>query len=134
MSVVVDTNVVAYFVLGTTPYRAEAAAFWRRADAPVAPASWEAELVNVIWCTVRAGVIDSGEGLDRLRLARALDVESVPVRNLWDGALARATSRDHPAYDTLFVELAARTGTLLATFDRGLLTRFPEVARRPRDL
>ena len=134
MRIVVDTNVVAYFVLGTVPFRDEASAFWRKVDAPVAPASWEAELVNVVWLAVRAGVIDTGEGLDRLRLARTLDVEPVPVRGLWDGALARAVSHDHPAYDTLFVELAAREGVPLATFDRGLLARFPKLARRPGDL
>jgi len=38
------------------------------------------------------------------------------------------------AYDTLFVELAARSGCPLATFDAAVLRAFPEIARRPRDL
>jgi predicted nucleic acid-binding protein len=39
-----------------------------------------------------------------------------------------------PVYDTLFVELAARTGCPLVTFDKAVLRAFPEIARRPRDL
>jgi predicted nucleic acid-binding protein len=37
-------------------------------------------------------------------------------------------------YDTLFVELAARTACPLVTFDKALLTAFPEHAVRPRVL
>ena len=37
-------------------------------------------------------------------------------------------------YDTLFVELAARTGCPLLTFDNVLLKPSPDIAIRPRDL
>jgi predicted nucleic acid-binding protein len=37
-------------------------------------------------------------------------------------------------YDTLFVELAARSACPLLTFDKGVLKAFPDIARRPRDL
>jgi hypothetical protein len=37
-------------------------------------------------------------------------------------------------YDTLFVELAARTKCPLVTFDKAVLKAFPEIALRPRDL
>ena len=131
MTVVVDTNVAAYHLLGTEPFREEASAFWQRVDAPIAPASWEAELANVIWLAARAEVFDAGEALLKLRLARGLDVEMVPVRSLWDGALARAVARNHPVYDTLFVELAAREAAPLVTFDQKLLELHPEVACRP---
>jgi hypothetical protein len=36
--------------------------------------------------------------------------------------------------DTLFVELAARTGCPLLTFDKDLIKAFPDIAIRPRDL
>jgi predicted nucleic acid-binding protein len=53
---------------------------------------------------------------------------------LWAGAVSRALAADHPAYDTLFVELAVRESTPLATFDQKVLQRFPDVARRPAAL
>lgn len=44
----------------------------------------------------------------------------------------RATAANHPAYDTVFVELAVRLRKPLVTFDQGLLRRFPDRAIRPR--
>ena len=134
MTVVVDTNVIAYLLLDTEPFRDEVHAFWASHDDVCAPASWEAELVNVIWLAVRAGVIDRDAGLEKLRLARALGIRSEPVSGLWEGALVRAVHADHPAYDTLFAELAVRIGAPLTTFDKRLLERFSEIARRPGTL
>jgi predicted nucleic acid-binding protein len=46
----------------------------------------------------------------------------------------RAVSSGVSVYDTLFVELASRSGCPLVTFDKAVLSAFPEIARRPRDL
>jgi hypothetical protein len=48
--------------------------------------------------------------------------------------LTRAVDSDAAVYDTLFVELAAQRSLFPATFDKNLLTTFPEIARRPRSL
>ena len=48
MRVVVDTNVLAYYLLKTEPFVDELRGFWRRVEAAHAPASWEAELANVL--------------------------------------------------------------------------------------
>jgi predicted nucleic acid-binding protein len=134
LNVVVDTNVVAYYLLRTEPFVEECRAFWRRTREVAAPSSWQSELANVFWLAIRAGVFDLTQGTERLRIARELGVSSVPVNHLWEGALARAASTDHPAYDTLFVELAHRLNRPLATFDESVLRLFPDVAKRPRDL
>lgn len=134
MRVVVDTNVIAYFLLGTEPFRRECVRFWSAVKEPLAPASWEAEITNVLWMAVRMGVINLPDALDKLRLADSLGVNSEPVSNLWEGALARAVSSGLAAYDTVFVELAVREGTRLATFDEKVLKAFPRVAKRPRAL
>jgi len=134
VSIVVDTNVVAYNVLGTRPHRDECAALLRGRRELVALASWEAELVNMVWLAARHAVIDGAEGLERLRLASTLGIRSVAPSTLWQGALARAVAHEHPAYDTLFVELAVREGTRLATFDERLLELFPRIACRPGEL
>jgi predicted nucleic acid-binding protein len=128
---VVDTNVVAYFLLDTEPFQEECTRFWRALDEAIAPASWEAELTNVLWMAARQKVVDLEGALRRLDLARALGVRSVPVPSLWHGALARAHSSGIAAYDTLFIELAEREDLPFATFDGPVLTAFPDIAKRP---
>jgi len=134
VSVVVDTNVIAYYLLGTEPFRKESVTFWHEAKDVWAPASWEIEFTNTVWLSVKAGVLDPEEALERLRLAAQLRITSVPVSELWQGSLSRAINSNHPAYDTVFVELAARLRCPLATFDRRVLAKFREIAVRPAAL
>ncbi len=134
MRVVVDTNVLAYHLLGTPRFAAEAAAILGAAEEILAPALWEAELANVIWVAVRANVLPAQEAPSRLALAARLGVQSVPIRKLWHGALVRSLQSDVAVYDTLFVELADRERLTLATFDRKLIQAFPELAKRPREI
>jgi predicted nucleic acid-binding protein len=131
---VVDTNVVAYLVLGTTGFAEEARACFETVAVPLAPAHWDAEVTNVIWMAMRTGVIPHEEGPVRLGLARRLGIETVPTATLCQGALLRAATSGVPVYDTLFVELAARSRCPLVTFDKTVLRAFPELATRPRDL
>jgi predicted nucleic acid-binding protein len=134
MRAVVDTNVLAYFLLGTRPFVDEASRFWHAVDGAIAPAVWEAELANVVWMAIRAEVIPPEEGRKRLSLATKLGIESVPSKTLWHGALERAVHSGVAVYDTLFVELAVRENLPLATFDAKVLAAFPDVAIRPRVL
>ncbi len=134
MKVVVDTNVVAYLLLGTKAFVEEARHALRTGLDLLAPAHWEAELANVLWMAVRSGVLPPEEGPARLRLARRLGIETVATATLCQGALLRSLASGISVYDTLFVELAARTDCLLVTFDKAVLKAFPNIAIRPRDL
>ena len=100
----------------------------------MAPAHWDAELANVIWMAMRTGVLSPEEGPARLGLARRLGIETVPTATLCQGALMRAMASGVSVYDTLFVELAARSRCPLVTFDKAVLRAFPGIATRPRDL
>lgn len=131
MTFVIDTNVVAYYLLGTLPYVHEARRFLAAVGNGLAPVLWEAELANVVWMAIRAGVLPPDEGAARLKLAAQMGIESVPTRPLCQGALQRSVTSGIAVYDTLFVELAIREGCPLATFDRALLKTFPGVAARP---
>jgi predicted nucleic acid-binding protein len=131
---VVDTNVIAYYVLGTPEFDEEARAFWRKVDDTMAPALWEAELANVIWMSVRGSVLSKEDAPAKLRLAGRLGIHSFSVRKLWQGALQRALESGVAAYDTVFVELAHREQLSLATFDNKLLKTYPDIAKRPKDL
>jgi predicted nucleic acid-binding protein len=134
VNAVVDTNVVAYLLLGAEQYADEARTFLASLGEAQAPALWEAELANVLWMATRHGVLTIEEATSRLTLADALGVDSVPNRTLWRGALVRAHQSGVAVYDTLFVELAARQQLPLATFDAALLKAFPKIAARPAAL
>jgi predicted nucleic acid-binding protein len=131
---VVDTNVVAYLLLGTAAFAEEARAALRADVSLLAPAHWEAELTNVLWMAVRSAILPPEEGPVRLSLARRLGIETVATATLCQGALLRSMASGVAVYDTLFVELAARTRCPLLTFDKAVLKAFPEVATRPRNL
>lgn len=134
MKAVVDTNVVAYLLLGSEPFVDEARDALVAVTNPLAPAHWEAELTNVIWMAVRSGVLSSAEAPSRLSLARRLGIESVAIGTLCQSALLRSTVSGLAVYDTLFVELAIRAKCPLMTFDKAVLRTFPDVAMRPRQL
>lgn len=134
MKAVVDTNVVAYLLLGTDRFVDEARGFMTSVDEAWAPAVWEAELANAMWMAVRHKVLSLDEAAKRLTLAGGLGLYTVPNRTLWQGALVRAHEASVAVYDTLFVELAVREQVSLATFDAGLLKAFPKIAVRPGTL
>jgi predicted nucleic acid-binding protein len=134
VTVIVDTNVVAYYLLGTEPFVNEVRQFWQTVEETWAPAHWEAELANAIWMAIRTGVLPREEGHQKLDMAARLGIQSISIRSLWQPALSRAVNSDAAVYDTLFVELAAQRNVFLATFDKNLLAKFPEIAKRPRSL
>jgi predicted nucleic acid-binding protein len=134
MTAVVDTNVVAYYLLGTGPFLGEVRQFWRTVEEAWAPVHWEAELANAVWMAVRTGVVSRDEGHQKLDLAARLGIQSVPNRSLWQPALTRAVDSGAAVYDTLFVELAVQRNLPLATFDRNILKKFPAIAKRPSSL
>lgn len=134
MKAVVDTNVIAYLLLGTEQFIEEARAFLSVPAESYAPALWEAELANVLWMATRHKILTVEEAINRLSLAEGLGIHSVPNRALWQGALVRANRSGIAVYDTLFVELAVRQQLPLATFDAALIKAFPEIAARPARL
>jgi predicted nucleic acid-binding protein len=129
---VIDTNVVAYYLLGTEPFVDEVRQFWHAVGDTVAPVHWEAELANAIWMAVRTGALPRDEGHQKLDMASRLGIQPVPLRPLWQPALTRALDSGVAVSDTLFVELAAQRDLRLATFDTELLKKFPAIAQRPR--
>ena len=134
MKAVVDTNVIAYLLLGTAPFAAAARRCFESTTERLAPAHWEAELDNVLWQPVRAGVLPPAEARPRLHLATQLGIETVPTQSLASAALVRSIASGISVYDTLFVELAQREQCPLLTFDRALLRQFPSIAASPASL
>ena len=69
MRAVVDTNVVAYLLLGTQGFAQESRRFIGLPDEGIAPAVCEAGVANVVWAAVRQGVMPLDEGGKRLTAA-----------------------------------------------------------------
>jgi predicted nucleic acid-binding protein len=134
VTTVIDTNVVAHYLLGTEPFIDEVRRFWHAVGDTLAPVHWEAELANAIWMAVRSGALPRDEGHQKLDMASRLGIQPAPIRPLWQPALRRALDSGVAVYDTLFVELAAQRDLKLATFDTALLKKFPAIAQRPRSL
>jgi predicted nucleic acid-binding protein len=132
--VVVDTNVVAALILVETKHAEPAARLLRKASELLVPSHFKAELANVIWRAVCDGRYQADDAEALLDAADQIGFTVVDVGALWRGALARAIAKNHPVYDTLFVELAVRERILVASFDEALRRRFPSVVKTPAAL
>ena len=129
--VVVDTNVLAYYILGVAPFCREIAAWLAQPVHLVAPDSWRPEILSVLWQAVMAGSISLEHALALLEQAEGLVDSSVPVRALWRDTLVLSAECNSSPYDILFVALAQREGAALITFDQKLLAAFPDIAGKP---
>jgi predicted nucleic acid-binding protein len=126
LDIVIDTNVVAYALLGATPWAQESTRVLRRAGAILVPDLFRAEFANVLWQTAQAGHIARSTAIDLLDDTESLLTEVVPADQLWIEALSLSMSHAHPVYDTLFVALAQNRGLPLVSYDRRLRALFPE--------
>jgi predicted nucleic acid-binding protein len=131
---VVDTNILAYYVLGTEPFNEELDGVFSMPLEMIAPDSWQAEFLNVLWQTIHFQKISLFHGLELLEEVGRLLSWTVPVGSLWLEALAAAEEYNCSTYDTLFVALAEREGCNLLTYDQRLLSRFPTIAKSPSQL
>ena len=127
--IVVDTNVVVYYVL-TTP-QTQAARQTRDADSDWrVPPLWRSEFRNTVGQYMRSGELTLRGALNAIALAEEtlLDkeqaVDSVRVMELVANSACSA-------YDCEYVALALQLGVPLVTADRRILREFPDVAVSP---
>ena len=124
--ILVDTNVVAYLMLGGGPQEA-AERLLERDPEWAAPPLWRSEFTNVLALHVRAGraaAADAGHLLDRALALVRIEADPDP-RTVLELALTSGRS----AYDCAFVAAALELGTPLVTRDAALLRSVPAVTR-----
>lgn len=121
---IIDTMVMAYAVLGEPEFGQESTAVLRTINELSAPASVEAELLNVLWKWGRRGV-EQELAMAIYENAARLWSDLIPVNTLWPTALTLAFTAGHSPYDTLFIAAARYRHTLLVTYDKKLLSLFP---------
>ncbi len=100
-----------------------------RRDRLVAPDLLWPECANILWKTVRRGELELAHAQLACSTLLRLPFEITDSAELLPDALRRSIALDHPAYDCLYLELAARQGLPLVTADQRLLRlAVPDVA------
>jgi predicted nucleic acid-binding protein len=128
--IVVDTNVLAAFCL-VSPNAETARGLWRVDSNWHAPHLWVSEFRNVLLLYYRQGIAD--ESTCAAALAEAHEVIPVAHRHTPadDDVLALAMSSGCSAYDCEFVAVAEQLDLPLLTWDKRILSGFPERAVSP---
>lgn len=124
--IVVDSNVLAYYILpGTHTATAER---WRRRDRHwIAPELILHEWLNVIVLNVKKRVLDRDQALRAFR--RGCDVVRVDRTELNPAAILHIHNRTRcTSYDCQFIHLAERLNVPLVTADKEVLEAFPAQA------
>ena len=95
----------------------------------IAPELLVAECANILWKKVRRNELSKDEALLAARLLQGADLELLPTRSLLEAATLIAVELDHPAYDCLYVALAAAKNCPFVTADERLLRKIGQSRR-----
>ena len=120
-TLVIDASVAVKWVVeeaGTA-----AALSLRKRAKLVAPELLIAECANILWKKVRRNELSKDEARLAARLLQGADLELSPTRSLLEAATRLAIELDHPAYDCLYVALAAANNCPFVTADERLLRK-----------
>lgn len=130
--IVADTNLVVYLLVPNAQSPAAEAAL--RVDPEwVAPSSWRVECLNVLTTYCRADRLTVEEATAAYRRGTTL-VRDMPF-DVEPGRVIRLSKESgRSGYDCVFVAAAMMNALPLVTFDRQLLTTFPDTAIQPEQL
>jgi len=92
----------------------------------IAPDLFGAECANILWKKVQRAELSREEAKLAARLLQGADIELVPTRSLLEAATLAAIDLDHPAYDCLYLALAAARRCSFVTADERLLRKLSQ--------
>ena len=118
---VIDASIAIKWVVEETG--TEEALSLRHQASLIAPDLLVAECANILWKKVQRGELSREEANLAARLLQGADIELVPTRSLLEAATSAAIELDHPAYDCLYLALAAARGCSFVTADERLLRK-----------
>ena len=124
-SFVVDASVAIKWVVPETG-TIEALELLSRA-ALVAPGLLPVECANILWKKVTRGEMDADEADLAARLLEGATLEIVPTRHLLRRAVELAVRIGHPAYDCLYLAVAAERGEPFVTADERLVRELAQL-------
>lgn len=88
-----------------------------------APDLLMAECANILWKKVQRTELSAPEALLCARLLQRADIEIHPTRHLLESATQLAIALSHPAYDCVYLSLAAANGWRFITADDRLVRK-----------
>jgi predicted nucleic acid-binding protein len=126
---VVDASVVVKWVIdeeGTEQ------ALALRTHRLFAPDLLVAECANVFWKKARRREMTADQAVLAAELLQRADIELVPTRGVWGQAARWAITLDHPAYDCVYLAVAASLACDLVTADTALQRLSRKLAGGPK--
>ncbi len=130
MRLVVDASVAIKVLVGEPDSGAAVEAY--RSHHFLAPELLLAECANILWKKVRRGELSADEGLVASRLLQAMNIDLYPMRSLVVETARWTQVLDHPAYDCIYLALAASQGCALLTADKKLAEKVRRLAGTPQ--
>lgn len=112
---VIDASIAVKWVVEETG-TAEALEL-RKGARLIAPDLLVAECANILWKKVRRAELSKDEALLAARLLERANIELLPTRSLLEAAARFAIALGHPAYDCLYLALAAANDCRFVTAD-----------------
>ncbi len=95
----------------------------------IAPELLVGECANILWKKVQRHELLKDEALLAARLLQVAELELLPMRPLFEDATRISIEMDHPAYDCVYLALAAASKCRFVTADE----RFVRKLRQSRD-
>ena len=129
--IVIDASVAVKWVVAEagTPD----ALILRQSARFAAPDLLMAECANILWKKVQRGDLLLEEAGLAARLLQRADIDLWPMGQLLETAMRMAVALNHPAYDCLYLALAAAQNRQFVTADERLLRRLRQEAALPCD-
>lgn len=122
---VIDSNVIAYALLGPAGRRDAARQALQYVDEIAVPDLFFAEYAGVVWQWATQLEASLPQFLGAMDDAEGLVERVVPCRSLWRSALGTALQVRHSVYDGMYVALARSLRSRVLTFDARLMAAFP---------
>ena len=125
---VIDASIAIKWVVeeeGTT-----AALALRQQAKLIAPELLVAECANILWKKVLRGELSREEAVLASRLLEGAEIELLPTRSLLEVATRMSIELNHPAYDCLYLALAAKNKCQFVTADNRLLQKLRQDRHR----
>jgi predicted nucleic acid-binding protein len=108
----------------------EEAPMLRRTAKLVAPELLSAECANILWKKCQRDELSKEEAFLAAQILQAADIEFLPTRLLLEAATRIAVELDHPAYDCLYLALAAERDCRFVTADERFVRKVEQGRRR----
>jgi predicted nucleic acid-binding protein len=127
-TLVIDASIAIKWVVEEDGTR-EALALRQQAKL-IAPELLVAECANILWKKVQRVELLRDEALLAARLLQGADIELLPTRSLLEAATRMSIEIDHPAYDCLYLALAAKNKCQFVTADNHFLRKLRQGRQR----